>query len=84
MMLPIHGFSSTVYHSSITVTQADELGKLQARGLKTIYGYNHSYRELLEQTGLARLADRRQARADAFVLRSVENLQFASRFPRST
>lgn len=47
-ILPIHDYCSRVYNSSLTKQQASALERLQAHALKTIYGYQHSYRSLLE------------------------------------
>ena len=46
-ILPIHDYCSTVYNSSLTITQSGQLETLQAMALKAIFGYEHSYRALL-------------------------------------
>ena len=61
VILPVHDYCSCVYNSSLTATQANALERLQAQALKAIYGYEHSYRSLLEQTGLTTLKARRDA-----------------------
>ena len=45
-ILPIHDYCSCVFNSSLTLTQASTLERLQSQALKAIYGYEHSYRQL--------------------------------------
>ena len=66
VILLIHDYCSCVYISSLTLTQADVLERLQAQALKTIFGYEHSYESLLEMTGLTTLKARREARSERF------------------
>ena len=80
-ILPIHDYCSCVYNSSLTKTQASALERLQAHALKTIYGYQHSYRSLLEITGLQTLQARRNARSDRFAAKCLENPRYRDWFP---
>lgn len=80
VILPAHDYSSTVYHHSLTAAQATALERLQARALKHIYGYQYSYRELLEWTGLDRLEVRREKRALNFARNCIKG-KFAHWFP---
>ena len=64
--LPFHDYCSTVYHYTITKTQIAALERLQAQSLKAIYGYEFSYRQLLETSGLERQETRRERRAVNF------------------
>ena len=68
ILLPIHDYCSCVYNSSLTQNQVNALERLQAQALKSIYGYKHSYRSLLQLTGLNTLKERRDARPDKFFL----------------
>ena len=65
----------------LTQTQASALERLQAQALKTIYGYKHSYRALLEMTGLQTLQARRDARCLKFARKLLTNDRFAHWFP---
>ena len=58
VILPVPDYCSCVYNSSLTLTQASALERLQAQALKSIYGYEHSYQSLLQKTGLKRLQER--------------------------
>lgn len=67
----------------INKSQALKLEDLQEAALKVIFGYNHSYATLLEQTGLESLHDRRQRLTDSFLIKTVENLVYREKwFPR--
>ena len=81
VILPIHDYCSCVYNSSLTQAQASALERLQAQALKTIYGYEHSYRSLLVMTGLQTLQARRDARSLKFARKSLTNERFTHWFP---
>ena len=46
-ILPMHDYCSTVYNSSLTLTQSGQLERLQAMALRAIYSFDHSYCSLL-------------------------------------
>ena len=52
-ILPMHDYCSTVYNSSLTLTQSGQLERLQAMALKAIYDFDHSYCSLLSISGLS-------------------------------
>ena len=73
VILPVHDYCSCVYNSSLTLTQASALERLQAQALKAIFGYEHSYRSLLETSGLKTLQQRRDDRCLKFAKTSLAN-----------
>ena len=81
VILPIHDYCSCVYNSSLTQTQASALERLQAQALKAIYGYEHSYRALLEKSGLLSLQARRNARDEKFAMKCLQSERFRTWFP---
>ena len=81
IILPVHDYCSCVYNSSLTLTQASVLERLQARALKAIYGYEYSYRSLLEMSGLDTLQVRRDKRSDKFVNKCMASGKYRSWFP---
>ena len=81
VILPIHDYCNCVYNSSLTLTQAAALERLQAQALKTIFGYEHSYRSLLEMTGLSTLQARRDARSEKFARKCLASPRFRAWFP---
>ena len=62
-ILPCHDYCSNVFHSS---SQTIVLERLQSKALKAIYGYDPSYRELMEKAGLTTLRARREHRELVF------------------
>ena len=81
ILLPVHDYCSCVYNSSLTQSQVNALERLQAQALKAIYGYEHSYRSLLQMTGLQTLKERRDMRSDKFVAKCLLNPRFQTWFP---
>ena len=58
------------------------LERLQAKALKAIYGFEPSYRERIEKSGLTTLRARREARELAFARKCAESSRFRHWFPR--
>ena len=81
VILPCHDYCSNVYHSSLTLSQTVVLERLQVKALKAIYGYEPSYRELIEKSGLTTLRARREARELAFARKCATSDRFAWWFP---
>lgn len=81
-ILPMHDYCSTVFNSTLTLTQSGQLERLQAMALKAIYGYDHSYRSLLSLSGIVPLKMRRDERGDRFAQRCLQNPRFSTWFPR--
>ena len=80
-ILPCHDYCSTVYHSSLTLSQTIVLERLQAKALRAIFGYDPSYRELVEKAGLTTLRARREARELVFARKCAESARFSQWFP---
>ena len=71
-----------MYHSSLTLSQSIVLERLQAKALKAIYGYEPSYRELVEKSNLTTLRKRRDDRELAFAAKAAGSVRFNHWFPR--
>ena len=80
-ILPCHDYCSNAFHSSLTLSQTIVLKRLQAKALKAIYGYDPSYRELMERSGLTTLRARREARELAFARKCATSERFVGWFP---
>ena len=80
-ILPCHDYCSNVFHSSLTLSQTIILERLQSKALKAIYGYNPSYRELMEMSGLTTLRARREQRELAFARKCASSERFGRWFP---
>ena len=74
-------FSSVVYHSLIPKYLANLLEAIQKRTLKSIYGYELNYEELLQRSGLPRLGERRSGAFSKFAKKTSENPKYKHWFP---
>ena len=80
-ILPCHDYCSNVFHSSLTLSQTVTLERLQSKALKAIYGYDPSYTELMQKSGLSTLRARRQQRELAFARKCSTSNRFSHWFP---
>ena len=82
MLRPIAEYCSCVFYSMITKRDSDELERIQRQALKIIFGYNNSYSQLLEKSGLIRLSEGRE---NAFLKMSIKlsgDYRFKNWFPK--
>ena len=80
-ILPCHDYCSNVFHFSLTLSQTVILERLQAKALKAIYGFEPSYRELIEKSGLTTLRARRENREVVFARKCSKSTRFSHWFP---
>ena len=83
VILPVHDYCSCVYNASLTLLQSSVLERLQAQALKAIYGYQFSYKQLLEKTGLNSLQARRDVRSMKFAQKCANNPRFEGWFQKN-
>ena len=83
IILPCHDYCSNVFHSSLTLSQTVVLERVQAKAFKAIYGYEPSYRALMEKSGLTTLRARREAREISFARKCAASVRFVHWFPAS-
>ena len=76
MIRPVAEYCSSVYHTMITKSDSEELEQVPMQALKRIYGWQLSYRNLLEKSGIDRLDTRRK---ESF-LKIAEKMAGSSRF----
>ena len=74
-------YSSVVYHSQLNIGQSNKLEWVQKRCLRAIYGYDHTYKELLLLSGLASLKDRRTIAFEKFATNISKNRKYVHWFP---
>ena len=75
-------FSSTVWHSSLTVTDRQDLERIQKAAVKVILGKEYvGYDQALTVLNLESLNMRREAMALKFAKRSLQNRNFSKLFP---
>ena len=66
----------------LTAEQNEDLERLQAQSLKIIYGFNQSYRTVLELSGLEKLESRRERAIEKFAVKTLHS-QYSHWFPRN-
>ena len=81
-ILPCHDYCSSVFHSSLTLSQSIQLERLQAKALKAIYGFEPSYRDLMVRADLVTLRARRDDRELRFAMKCAESKRFSKWFPK--
>ena len=75
-------FSSTVWHSSLSVADRQDLERVQKSAVKVILGKDYrNYEEALSELKLDSLNKRREHMALKFVKKSLENDNFSKLFP---
>ena len=78
LVRPVLDYAVPVYHSMLNKCQVDRLEKLQRDIFKTIYGFDRSYNEILENETLESLTERRQKLFDSFALKMLYNQSVSS------
>ena len=76
-------YASVVYGPMLTATQAAEIERLQAIALKTIWGWENSYRKCLELSGLERLSERREVALRNFATKASQSERYSQWFPEN-
>ena len=61
--------------------EKNRLEKLQKNCLRSIYGFDKSYEDLLNESGLLTLEERRKNALGKFALKAAANKQFTNWFP---
>ena len=74
-------YASVVYGSMLTANQSGAVERLQAVALRTIWGWEKSYRECLNLSGLERLDERRKKNTIKFAQRTSQNPRYEHWFP---
>ena len=86
MIRSVLEYASVVYGSMLTAGQSRMIERMQANALKTIWGWNKSYRECLELSGLTTLEARREENMRRFATKAAASERYSRWFPerRST
>ena len=75
-------FSSTVWHSSLTLANRQDLERIQKAALKVILGKDYeSYEKSLKILNMESLDQRRESMSLKFVKNGLKNLNFSKLFP---
>ena len=67
----------------LTQYERNRLENIQKKCLKCIYGYNKKYEELLNESGIQTLEDRRMKAIEKFARKTSQNKQFEHWFKKN-
>ena len=81
MIRPSIEYCAATYHSMLTRDQSSRLENLQARALRTIYGWDLSYSKARERAGIGTLEERREKITDEFAMKASRNNRLSRWFP---
>ena len=81
MLRPHLEYCSPVFNPMLSKEQSNWLERQQKRALKVIYGFEESYEEILERTGVQTLEERREIASNDFALKLVKSERFSGLFP---
>ena len=66
-------YATPAFHTLLNNAQQNTIERIQRISLKTIFGFQHTYSELLNMTGMATLSDRRQMAFEKFAQNAAKN-----------
>ena len=78
---PLIEYAGVVYDSMLTQGQSENIERLQATALKTIWGWNKSYVEVLQLAGIPRLDERRSTAVTNFAKKASQSERYKAWFP---
>ena len=81
LIRPVIEYAAPVYHHMLSDELSEDLERMQRMVLKVILGMNTPYREVLEESGLLTLENRRKKLALNFALTCAKNDRFKEWFP---
>ena len=69
-------YCSVVYHSMLTVSQAETIEKMQRQAVRLAFGYRKGYAQLCEENNIETLEYRRSRQVDRFVQKCLTNPRY--------
>ena len=81
---PVLDYCAVIYHPMLTDEQDQQIERLQAQALKSIYGYKESYARMREMAGVSTHRARRIDLCDTFAKKAAANPRFLAWFPERT
>ena len=79
---PVFDYASPAFHTILTDEQAESLEKLQWSTLKTIYGFDVTYKDCLERAGIPTLRERRQILFEKYARKAYEDEHYKGKWFR--
>ena len=80
LIRPIFEYAAAAFHTLLTQEQSECLERMQRMTLKTIFGWNLSYEECLERSGLQTLKRRREDLFANFTRKAYKSGRFYGRW----
>ena len=80
VLRPVIDYCSSTYHSMLTKDQSERLESLQKKALKTVYGCNKNYEDILQESGIQPLQERRQKLFENFARKCAKDSRFSDWF----
>ena len=80
LVRPAADYSACVYGPMLSDDQAKRIEKQQQQIMKVIFGFDKSYREILEKYDIITLKQRREELLDSFILKSLKNPRFRDKW----
>ena len=77
---PVAEFAIPSFNSLMTGRMSEDLEKIQRRILQTIFGYDRSYREILEKENIERLSTGREELCEKFAEKAFKNEKYSDRW----
>ena len=77
-ILPVVEYCNVVYHCLLNNEMSDDLENMQRIALRAIYGRGMSYSQVLQQSGLRSLKDRREEAFRKFAIKTESNERFSA------
>ena len=79
---PVADYMAVVYHPMLSDEQDEQLERMQAQALKSIFGWEHSYAALRSRAKIPTLRQRREDMVDKFAATCAASPVFKRWFPR--
>ena len=77
---PTIEYASCVYGPLLTLTQSEEVEKMQERAIKICYGFGQKYENILQKTGLEKLSERRHQALRKLAEKTSQNTRYIDRW----
>ena len=75
---PIIEYCCVIYHPLLTVSQSDEIEKMQRQAAKLAFGWHKSYDVICAEQNIQTLKTRREAYIDSFTLKALRSNRFST------
>ena len=78
---PIIEYCSVIYHPLLTVSQSEQIERMQKQALRLAYGWDRSYEQLCAEKNITTLQHRRESYIDRFTEKTLLSERFGHWYP---